>query len=657
MSAAIQHLSPTRATLYREPAPYGHLPHHFMLDAPSRSVWSTNLLLALALALGCSQALAQRPLGTDVSGYQPSINWTTVKNAGVAFAWAKATEGTGYVNPYFTAQEAGAKSVGIYIGAYHYARPGKHPNITGANSADSEAAYFWSTAGAYVKYGGAYLVPMLDWEDIDVTNQLSAATMSAWVNEWCLSVSNTAAANGVFGVRPLVYTGAWYSRPSSTYSGLTTAVTNWQCAISGYPSNPNPQTGAPSDTYPWPTFNIWQYADTNWSGGDADVYNGTLTKFVQTFVVGGTNAPSFTTSPTNIDVALGASATFYSKVSGLAPLTFRWLFNGAAIPGATSSNYTVVSAQLANAGAYTLMASNSYANVSASPAFLSVEAPLTNSTGSVLAPTGMVDWWSADGNLTDIYGGKNATPQNGFSYATGKQGLAWHFNGSTSYLTTGAATIAVPWTACFWVNRQNAPGSAAALTGDGVSYELKLEQYNVTRQVGFTRFGVADYNFGYTVPLNTWTHLAFVASGTQMQLYANGALVSTLSTNIPLPRAYIGAGYLASGGGVLDYMSGSLDEVMMFNRALTSTEISGLYAAGSAGLVRAPQFTGTGTRSGNLFPLNIKGLTGKSLSIYRSTDLLAWTRIATSVADSTGTLQWTDTTATNAQSFYRVSQP
>ena len=51
-----------------------------------------RLVAGLALALGCGAASAQRPLGTDVSHYQTTINWTTVKNAGVTFAWAKATE-------------------------------------------------------------------------------------------------------------------------------------------------------------------------------------------------------------------------------------------------------------------------------------------------------------------------------------------------------------------------------------------------------------------------------------------------------------------------------------------------------------------------------------------------------------------------------------
>src|ERR1051325_5761098 len=78
---------------------------------------------ALTILLSARASLAQRPLGTDVSHYQGTINWTTVKNAGIKFAWAKATESTGYTDPYFTANENNAKAVGIPIGGYHFARP------------------------------------------------------------------------------------------------------------------------------------------------------------------------------------------------------------------------------------------------------------------------------------------------------------------------------------------------------------------------------------------------------------------------------------------------------------------------------------------------------------------------------------------------------
>jgi len=42
----------------------------------------------------------------------------------------------------------------IPIGAYHFARPSQNPSITGANSADSEAAHYWSVVSNYVNADG-----------------------------------------------------------------------------------------------------------------------------------------------------------------------------------------------------------------------------------------------------------------------------------------------------------------------------------------------------------------------------------------------------------------------------------------------------------------------------------------------------------------------
>ena len=295
-----------------------------------------------------------------------------MKNAGIAFAWAKATEGVGSTDAYFTINEANAKAVGIPIGAYHFARPSAHPNITGANSADTEAAYYWGVVSNYVRYGGSYLVPMLDWEDTRMSNQLSAATLSAWVNEWCNSISNYARLNGVPGVRPVVYTGTWYSSPSSTYSGLTTAVTNWPSWIAAYPANPNPQTGGPTaGTYPWPTWNLWQYADTNWSGGDSDVFKGTLSEFLAMFTVGSTGAPYITSQPSSRYADRGGTLTMTVSAGGAGPLRYQWRLNGANI-SATNSSCTLSNIQPASAGSYTVVVTNSSGRTTSSVATLTV---------------------------------------------------------------------------------------------------------------------------------------------------------------------------------------------------------------------------------------------------------------------------------------------
>jgi GH25 family lysozyme M1 (1,4-beta-N-acetylmuramidase) len=573
------------------------------------------------------------------------------------FAWTKATEGTYYIDAYTASHVSGAKGAGVYMGLYHFARPHDEPGTSGA---DTEATYFWNTASNYVKYGGAYLVPMLDWEDTGATNQYTAAALSAWVNEWCLDVSNYAAAAGVVGVRPVVYTGTWYSDPSSTYSGLTTAVTNWPNWMSDY-SGASAQTGSPT-TYPWPSWNIWQYNDTNtsgagWTGGDVDVFNGTnLNSFMQMFLIGGTSAPFLTTNPTNTTVGLGSNATFAVRASGTAPLSFQWRFDGKVIPGATSSNYSISSVQLTNAGGYTVTVSNSFASVPSSAVFLSVLGPQTNATSSVLAPAGMVNWWPAEGNAHDIYGANNATPYNGLTYTNGKVGLAFHFDGSTSYLTPGTTNSMAPnWTVCLWVNRQNAPGTSAALMGDG-TYALKLEQYNGTRDVGITQSGVADYLFSpaYSVPAGVWTHLAFVGSSSSVTLYVNGVSEGSITaSSIPLPRACIGGDLLGSGS-VTDPMLGSLDEIQTFNVALSAAQISSIYNAGSAGLVRAPQFTGTVQTNSGQINLQLRGLTGKNFTLFGSTNLVTWTSLGT-VANPTGATSYTGS-ATNSQEFYRVEQ-
>ena len=69
--------------------------------------------------------------------------------------------------------------------------------------------------------------------------------------------------------------------------------------------------------------------------------------------------PSITAlSPTNLTVLVGQSAGFAVTASGAAPLSYQWRVNGAIIPGATASAYTIALAQLTNAGNYSVVVSD-----------------------------------------------------------------------------------------------------------------------------------------------------------------------------------------------------------------------------------------------------------------------------------------------------------
>lgn len=604
-------------------------------------------------------AVASKPLGTDVSAYQPAnIDWVHCKTNGVAFAYIKATESTGFISSTMTSQIAGAKAQGIPVGLYHFARPSSHPNITGVNSADTEAQYFLNTAGSYIQTGGQYLIPMLDWEDPNVTSVsttvLNQTTMSQWVNEWCYYVSNYAKSKGIT-MKVLVYSGTWYCAPGSSYNGgLNSTVTQWPNAMSGYPSNPNAQTGAPS-TSPWPGFTIWQYADTNWSGGDSDVFNGTTNQLLQTLVIGGGGAPIITNDIDSVTTVVGSNATFSVGLLGNAPFTFRWYFNGANIAtGTTLTNYTVTNVDLPNAGYYYVTISNSLGTTTSSTAYLSVITPATNGLGAIVAPSGIVDFWPFQGNFNDAYGANTLTPHGNLTYVAGKTGLGLRFDGTASYLTSSASSLAVPWTLSLWVNRRNNSSVSTGLFSDGVN-AIKLEQYNATHQVGLTQFGIVDNNFGYTTPVGTWAHLTFVGTSTGTSLYVNGALFSTLTNSIPLPRKYVGADYVNSTGNLLDFVPASLDEIIVFNRALSATEISNLYNAGAGSVLHAPELTSI-IPNGNNVQLSMRGLTGKTFSLYKSADLINWTFMGR-YSSSTGTLQFFDSTTTSPLNFYNIAQP
>ena len=103
-----------------------------------------------------------------------------------------------------------------------------------------------------------------------------------------------------------------------------------------------------------------------------------------------------------------------------------------------------------------------------------------------------------------------------------------------------------------------------------------------------------------------------------------------------------------------DCNAGALDEIQVFNRALSASEIKSIYNAGSAGLVRAPQFTAVTNLNSGRVTLGLIGQTGKSITLRSSTNLVNWSSAAT-ISNPTGATNYTDTTA-SSQKFYQATQ-
>ncbi|MDQ6860347.1 MAG: putative Ig domain-containing protein [Verrucomicrobiota bacterium] len=237
-------------------------------------------------------------------------------------------------------------------------------------------------------------------------------------------------------------------------------------------------------------------------------------------------------------------------------------------------------------------------------------------------PSGMVSWWPADGNFSDIRDGNNGTPQGTVTFVPGEVAQAFHFDGSSFVSTTSAANLAFERTNSFsldaWVRstettvnhfivakRQlNAPFKGYALminngqtpkcystdptppgAGSLSFFVDGSDTANCPRDHAVIVYGSTKVNDGQ------WHHVSatYDGSGTAagVKIYVDGVIetMSVISDNLGTNSIAntdpftIGAG---SGNGPQPF-NGEIDEVEVFNRALSQTEIQAIVNAGNAG--------------------------------------------------------------------------
>ncbi|MFN7140700.1 MAG: immunoglobulin domain-containing protein, partial [Limisphaerales bacterium] len=85
--------------------------------------------------------------------------------------------------------------------------------------------------------------------------------------------------------------------------------------------------------------------------------------------------PSITSQPQSQTVYEGESAAFSVGVTGTAPFSYQWRHNGAAIPNATGSSFTLASANPSQAGSYSVVVSNALGFATSANANLVVNPP------------------------------------------------------------------------------------------------------------------------------------------------------------------------------------------------------------------------------------------------------------------------------------------
>jgi hypothetical protein len=215
-------------------------------------------------------------------------------------------------------------------------------------------------------------------------------------------------------------------------------------------------------------------------------------------------------------------------------------------------------------------------------------------------PSGLIDWWPADGNAHDIKGSNDGTLENGASFAVGKVGEAFSLSGSNQYVDVGSVNLPSTFTIDAWINPTDFSSQPMIVNkDDGItrSYYFEIGSSGQFGAEVITSAGDNQYlSASGAVVTNTWQHVAMTYDGSagpdqKIKFYVNGALVPAThngsNDNGGTPNATSLSTKIGINGDTSSFpFSGEIDEVEMFDRVLSQAEIQSIFNAGGTGKCR-----------------------------------------------------------------------
>jgi hypothetical protein len=339
--------------------------------------------------------------------------------------------------------------------------------------------------------------------------------------------------------------------------------------------------------------------DNSVQDGDQTV---TVTASVSGFANGTTSmvvkddevAPVIMVQPANQLVGVGGTATFGGGVVSSYAVGYQWYYNGAPlsddgrISGSTTASLAILNTQTNDSGLYNVVVTNVFGSATSSNAILTAILCMP-------APSGLVDWWPGEGNANDTAGTNNGTLVNGAGFAAGEVGQAFSLDGVQSYVSIPDSPSLDSFISSItieaWIKvTQFSPSqiwTAIVTKGDS---SWRLHRYGLTSRISFSTDGLSnvDLDGNKSVDDGQWHHVAAVYDGTNKFIYVDGTLdISTPATGSISQNNYpvcIGENAQMTGR----IFDGLIDEVSLYNRALTASEIQAIYAAGSEGKCYTP---------------------------------------------------------------------
>ena len=213
-----------------------------------------------------------------------------------------------------------------------------------------------------------------------------------------------------------------------------------------------------------------------------------------------------------------------------------------------------------------------------------------NTFAQVIPTNGLVAYYPFNGNANDITVFANHGIVNGATLTTGRNGKAnsaYSFNGSSSYIVSNAVFNnilgAKSRTVSFWLKTNSPTRQSAVLFGAQTACYAKfnVEVSQVSNASARLVTGCDAFEYPASVLNNNWNNIICVLDSVSAttgigKIYVNGTLVGTtgaITVNTQSGNIYFGQ------DGNSNKLNGSIDDVCIWNRALTSAEISSVVNA------------------------------------------------------------------------------
>jgi lysozyme len=233
--------------------------------------------------------------GMDISEFQPTVDWTKVAAEKFDFCFIRASHG-GQPDAKFASHRAGARSINLPAGFYHYLNP--------VVAIDTQVKNLVQMIGSF---NPGELRPVVDVEGADAWAPVARNTRLGLITQFLNGVKQD------LKVKPIVYLSLNFIKQVIDDPSVDVSVLgDWDLWIAEYGLQPGVDPTLPS---PWTVWKFWQFsAKTTVAGIDGDVdgdyFNGTKAQLASFAVI-----PAVISTPTADTAIASSNASAVSRSS------------------------------------------------------------------------------------------------------------------------------------------------------------------------------------------------------------------------------------------------------------------------------------------------------------------------------------------------------